>query len=83
MISLGALYILHQDFWFWRTAQPLAFGFIPIGLAYHAAFTLVTALVLGVLVKYAWPAQLEAEIERLDSAPGERAQPQAQEGQAN
>ena len=33
------LYVLHQDFWFWREARPLVFGFLPIGLFYHAAFT--------------------------------------------
>ena len=32
-------YALHQDFWFWREARPLVFGFLPIGLFYHAAFT--------------------------------------------
>ena len=78
-----ALYILHQDFWFWRTAHPLLFGFIPIGLSYHAGFTLVTSLVLWVLVKHAWPAHLEAEVERLDAAAGGGPRPQAEEGQAS
>ena len=35
--AIAALYLLHQDVWFWRTARPLVFGFLPIGLAYHAA----------------------------------------------
>ena len=39
------LYVLHQDFWFWREARPLVFGFLPIGLFYHAAFTV--AIVRG------------------------------------
>lgn len=54
------LYVLHQDFWFWRDARPLVFGFLPIGLFYHAAFTVACALVLGLLVKLAWPEHLEA-----------------------
>ena len=33
-----ALYALHQDVWFWRTARPLVFGFLPVGLAYHAGY---------------------------------------------
>lgn len=56
---VGALYVLHQDFWFWRTATPLAFGFIPIGLFYHACYTVVVALAFWLLVKQAWPSHLE------------------------
>jgi len=54
-----ALYLLHQDFWFWRTARPLVFGFLPVGLAYHAAYTLVIAGVLAWLVRTRWPHHLE------------------------
>jgi hypothetical protein len=53
------LYGLHQDFWFWRTPHPLAFGFLPIGLFYHAIYCLVAALLMLLLVKLAWPAHLE------------------------
>lgn len=28
---VALLYLLHQDFWFWREARPLASGFLPIG----------------------------------------------------
>jgi hypothetical protein len=53
------LYILHQDFWFWREARPLVFGFLPIGLFYHAAFTLASSAVLWLLVTFNWPEHLE------------------------
>jgi hypothetical protein len=53
------LYVLHQDLWFWREARPLVFGFLPIGLFYHAAFTVATSAVLWLLVKVAWPSHLE------------------------
>ena len=33
-----ALYLLHQDFWFWRSAYPLVFGFLPVGLFYHGVY---------------------------------------------
>jgi hypothetical protein len=56
---VAVLYVLHQDVWFWRTARPLVFGFLPIGLAYHAAFTLASAAILWILVRYAWPSHLE------------------------
>ena len=53
------LYVLHQDFWFWREARPLVFGFLPIGLFYHAVFTLASSAALWLLVKCAWPSHLE------------------------
>jgi hypothetical protein len=59
LIIVGALYVLHQDFWFWRAARPLVFGFIPIGLFYHACYTVATAIVMWLLVKHAWPSHLE------------------------
>jgi hypothetical protein len=58
-----ALYISHQDIWNWRTPYPLVFGFIPIGLFYHACFVVASSLVLWLLVTYAWPSHLEAEVE--------------------
>jgi hypothetical protein len=58
------LYALHQDFWLWRDARPLVFGFLPVGLFYHAAYSLVTAGWMAVLVKLAWPSHLEDEVER-------------------
>ena len=57
------LCVLHQDTWFWRAAHPLIFGFLPVGLAYHAGFTIAVAFFMAALVKYAWPAQLERQSE--------------------
>jgi hypothetical protein len=65
IVVVVALYILHQDFWFWRTAHPLILGFIPIGLFYHAAFSVAASVVMWLLVKYAWPSHLEQEVEQL------------------
>jgi hypothetical protein len=64
VLAVALLYVLHQDIWFWRTARPLVFGFVPIGLAYHAAFSVACAVVLGLLVTYAWPSHLEDEADR-------------------
>jgi hypothetical protein len=58
-----ALYVLHQDFWFWRTARPFVFGFLPVGLFYHVCYTLAVSLVMWLLVRLAWPARLEAEVQ--------------------
>jgi hypothetical protein len=60
MVTLvTALYLLHQDIWFWRTAIPIILGFIPIGLFYHACFTVAASALMWILVKYAWPSHLE------------------------
>lgn len=83
LIIVVALYILHQDFWFWRTAHPLLFGFIPIGLAYHAGFTILTSLVLWLLVSKAWPAHLDDESEPGDRAQGSSLYSKTREDQTN
>lgn len=48
----------HQDFWLW-TDKTLVLGFIPVGLAYHLGYTLLAALTMAALVKWAWPADLD------------------------
>jgi len=68
VLAVVALYVLHQDVWFWRSARPLVFGFLPIGLFYHACFSVAASLLLWLLVTYAWPAHLEAEAERRPGA---------------
>jgi hypothetical protein len=54
-----AVYLLHQDSWNWTKADPLVFGFLPIGLAYHAGYSVLCAITMAVLVKFAWPKHLE------------------------
>jgi hypothetical protein len=58
-VLIGAVYLLHQDVWFWTDPRPLVFGFLPIGLFYHAAYTVACALLLWFLVRTAWPAHLD------------------------
>jgi len=66
-IAVVVLYVLHQDIWFWQTARPFVFGFIPIGLFYHACFAVAASGVLALLVRFAWPSHLEEEVERQES----------------
>lgn len=54
-----AVYVLHQDFWNWKSAEPIVFGFLPIGLAYHAGYSVLAAILMAILVKVAWPKHLE------------------------
>jgi len=53
------LALLHYDFWFWDDPT-LVFGFLPIGLAYHAMFSLAAGGVWALVVFYAWPERVEA-----------------------
>ena len=57
-LAAVALYLLHQDFWFWRDGR-LVFGFVPIGLFYHALYCVACAGLMWALVKFAWPSGLE------------------------
>ena len=67
VLATLALYALHQDMWFWRSARPLVFGFVPIGLFYHAAYSVAAALLLWLLVTFAWPSPLERDAEGHES----------------
>ena len=57
--AAAALYVLHQDIWLWRTPRPLVFGFLPPGLAWHAAHCVASAGLMWALTSRAWPAHLE------------------------
>jgi hypothetical protein len=61
VVTIAAVYLLHQDVWFWRTARPLTFGFLPVGLAYHAAYCLAAAALMWVLTRVAWPHHLDTD----------------------
>lgn len=52
------LFVLHHDFWNWDNRN-LVFGFIPAGLAYHAAFSIAAALLWLFTIKFAWPTEVE------------------------
>ena len=64
-LAVLVLYAVHQDFWFRNVARPLVFGFLPIGLFYHVVLCLAIAGLMWVLVRYAWPVQLERTVEDL------------------
>jgi hypothetical protein len=58
-VLVVAVYLLHQDLWFWHSARPIVVGVLPIGLAYHVLYSIVVAGVMWLLVRYAWPSHLE------------------------
>jgi len=60
---VAVFYVLHQDTWFWREARPFIFGFLPVGLFYHAAYTVGCTLLLWLLVRTTWPGHLDPSSE--------------------
>ncbi|RLT17517.1 MAG: DUF3311 domain-containing protein [Planctomycetota bacterium] len=57
---VATVIVLHQDFWNWKD-NTLVAGFLPIGLAYHMAYSLIASLTMALLVKYAWPKNLDED----------------------
>ena len=43
------VYIVHQDNWNWKSAD-LIFGFLPVGMAYHAGYSVLAAIMMAILV---------------------------------
>jgi hypothetical protein len=58
-VGLLALYLLHNDLWFWHD-RSLVLG-LPIGLLYHFGFCLAASVLMFLLVTYAWPRHLEVD----------------------
>ena len=58
-----AIAILHYDFWLWSD-RSLLFGFLPVGLAYHAGLSAASGLVWDVVFE---PGQNQLEVIGRDS----------------
>ncbi len=58
LLIFVALAVLHQAAWNWSSSN-LVFGFMPVGLAYHALYSITAALFWGIVIKFAWPDDLE------------------------
>lgn len=67
LIWLGAaiLFCLHQDFWLWDNSH-LLLGFLPIGLGYHALFSILAASLWALAIRLAWPNRLESWASQID-----------------
>ncbi|MCA9262877.1 MAG: DUF3311 domain-containing protein [Planctomycetales bacterium] len=51
------LIVLHQDNWLW-TDDRAVFGFIPIGLFYHACISVAASVTWLIATRFAWPQEL-------------------------
>jgi hypothetical protein len=61
------LFVVHHDFWWWED-RTLVLGFLPIGLAYHATFSVAAGLLWALATRYAWPDHIEAWAEQSSRA---------------
>jgi len=57
-ILFWALLFLHQDFWNW-SSEEMVLGGVPIGLFYHALFSLACSGLGAWAVLRAWPSDWE------------------------
>ena len=64
-IALVVLMVLHHDWWLWSDGT-LLFGFLPVGLAYHAGISLAAGVLWAVAVFYAMPEVFEADPEEVE-----------------
>lgn len=58
-VLLAALFVVRIDLWLWDDPR-IVLG-LPVGLTYHVVYCLAVALVMALLVRYAWPVSEEAE----------------------
>ena len=55
---VAVLALVHYDFWFWED-RSLVFGFLPIGLFYHAMISVAAGITWALVVRFAWPDWIE------------------------
>ena len=58
-IGIVVLFLLHNDFWLWDNPRRLL-G-LPIGLLYHIGFCVAAAILMTLVISYAWPQHLRDE----------------------
>jgi len=63
------LFVLHQDFWNWSNSR-LVFGCMPVGLFYHACYSLAAAALWAFAIKFAWPGEIVAWADEDDDSGG-------------
>jgi len=61
LLALAAVIVLvlRHDYWFWDTPYPLLFGFLPVGLWWQGMVSILAAVLMAMMVRFAWPAELE------------------------
>ena len=70
--AAAVLFVLHQDYWLWDD-RTLVLGFLPIGLAYHALYSIAAGVLWACAVRFAWPSELEDQA--MQTSPGDSPDP--------
>ena len=60
--AIVVLYLLHNDWWLWDDPR-IVLG-LPVGLTYHIGYNVAAAVLMYLLVRFAWPSHLEIEGDR-------------------
>ena len=60
-LAAVAVLILRHDYWNWDTPFPLLFGFLPVGLWWQGLVSILAAVLMALMVRFAWPQELEDE----------------------
>jgi len=50
--------VLHVDLWWWDSTE-IVLGFVPLTLAYQVGITLGAALAWALVMRHAWPKDVE------------------------
>src|SRR5687768_10948861 len=58
LVAIGVI-VLRHDYWNWDTPHPLLFGFLPVGLWWQAMVSLLACGMMWLMVRFAWPQELE------------------------
>ena len=57
-VAFAAIVILHHDWWLWDDGR-LLFGFLPVGLSYHALISFAAGALWAWAVLSVWPERFE------------------------
>lgn len=72
IVLVALLLVAHQDYWAWDRIEPVAFGFMPIGLTWHVGISIAAAIVWALAVHYCWPADVDIAEPMAGAARSER-----------
>ncbi|XZE18556.1 DUF3311 domain-containing protein [Pirellulaceae bacterium SH449] len=70
-ILFVVLFVLHHDFWWWNDST-MVLGILPIGLAWHAGFSIAASVFWVLAIRYAWPSEVERWAEEADNSDSPR-----------
>lgn len=59
VVAFLVVVLLRHDFWNWSSYKPLLFGFLPVGLWWQGMVSILAAVMMSLMVRFAWPQHLE------------------------